>query len=54
MTIISLLLVLLVERVTTKSQYWQFEFYFNKLVKAYHPTSLCRLHFSATTGRWID
>ncbi|KXI30897.1 beta-lactamase regulator AmpE [Paraglaciecola hydrolytica] len=30
MTIISLLLVLLVERVTTKSQYWQFEFYFNK------------------------
>jgi AmpE protein len=32
MTIISLLLVLLVERVTTKSQYWQFEFYFNKYI----------------------
>ncbi|MDP5039508.1 MAG: beta-lactamase regulator AmpE [Paraglaciecola sp.] len=31
MTIISLLLVLLVERVTTKSRYWQFEFYFNHL-----------------------
>ena len=33
MTIISLLLVLLVERVTTKSQYWQFEFYFNKYLQ---------------------
>lgn len=32
MTIISLLLVLLVERVTTKSQYWQFEFYFSKYI----------------------
>lgn len=30
MTLISLLLVLLVERVTTKSQYWQAEFYTNK------------------------
>ncbi|MCF2948684.1 beta-lactamase regulator AmpE [Paraglaciecola aquimarina] len=30
MTLISLLLVLLVERVTTKSQYWQAEFYSNK------------------------
>ena len=34
MTIISLLLVLLVERVTTKSQYWQFEFYFNKYLQS--------------------
>tara|TARA_R110002153_G_scaffold249897_6_gene406448 strand:- start:1936 stop:2757 length:822 start_codon:yes stop_codon:yes gene_type:complete len=40
MTIISLLLVLLVERVTTKSQYWQFEFYFNKLVKAFKKEDL--------------
>lgn len=34
MTIISLLLVLLVERVTTKSQYWQFEFYFHKYMQS--------------------
>lgn len=36
MTIISLLLVLLVERVTTKSHYWQFEFYFNKLSHSFN------------------
>lgn len=34
MTIISLLLVLLVERVTTKTQYWQFEFYFKKCLSS--------------------
>jgi AmpE protein len=40
MTLISLLLVLLVERVTTKSQYWQADFYVNKY-----------LHKAETLGR---
>jgi AmpE protein len=32
MTIISLLLVLVAERMTTKSQYWQFDYYFQRIV----------------------
>ncbi|MGJ8679620.1 beta-lactamase regulator AmpE [Paraglaciecola sp.] len=42
MTLISLLLVLLVERVTTKSQYWQAEFYSNKYTQ------------SIESGNWLN
>lgn len=50
MTIISLLLVLLVERVTTKSQYWQVEFYFNKLYQSFKSNDL---HDSSKSYWWI-
>lgn len=39
MTLISLLIVLLVERVTTKSQYWQAELYTNKYIQSIESTN---------------
>lgn len=50
MTIISLLLVLLVERITTKSQYWQFEFYFQKIFKTADSDTM---HKEIKTWWWL-
>nr|WP_264370916.1 regulatory signaling modulator protein AmpE [Paraglaciecola arctica] len=49
MTLISLLLVLLVERVTTKSQYWQAGFYTDKYLQFIEP----RGWFNSSSKSWI-
>ncbi|WP_299083242.1 beta-lactamase regulator AmpE [uncultured Paraglaciecola sp.] len=49
MTLISLLLVLLVERVTTKSQYWQAGFYADKYLQGI----VSRGGFTSTSKSWI-
>ena len=49
MTLISLLLVLLVERVTTKSQFWQVEFYTNKYLQGIES----RGWFNSSSKSWI-
>jgi|TARA_R110000868_G_scaffold168726_2_gene403554 AmpE protein len=49
MTLISLLLVLLVERVTTKSQYWQAGFYADKYLQLIEP----RGWFNSSSKSWV-
>jgi AmpE protein len=49
MTLISLLLVLLVERVTTKSQYWQAGFYTDKYLQSIQS----RDWFNSSSKSWI-
>lgn len=49
MTLISLLLVLLVERVTTKSQYWQSGFY----VEKYSQSIESRGWFNSSSKSWV-
>jgi len=49
MTIISLLLVLMAERMTTKSQYWQFDYYFQRIV---HNASDIHSHSQAKQNWW--
>ncbi|MEP1447468.1 MAG: beta-lactamase regulator AmpE [Paraglaciecola sp.] len=49
MTLISLLLVLLVERVTTKSQYWQGGFYADKYIQLVEPKGW----FESSSKSWI-
>lgn len=49
MTLISLLLVLLVERVTTKSQYWQAGFYTNKYIQGVES----RGWFDSSSKSWV-
>lgn len=49
MTLISLLLVLLVERVTTKSQYWQASYYVDKYI---HNIQI-RGWFASTSASWL-
>ena len=49
MTLISLLLVLLVERITTKSQYWQGGFYVDKYLQSIES----RGGFNSTSKSWV-
>jgi AmpE protein len=49
MTLISLLLVLLVERITTKSQYWQAGFYTDKYIQGVES----RGGFNSSYKSWI-
>jgi AmpE protein len=49
MTLISLLLVLLIERVTTKSRYWQTEFYVDKYLDAVEKRDLMR----KSSASWV-
>jgi AmpE protein len=49
MTLISLLLVLLVERATTKSQYWQAEFYADKYLENIES----RGWFNSSSKSWV-
>ena len=49
MTLISLLLVLLIERVTTKSRYWQTEFYVDKYLDAVEKRDLMR----ESSASWV-
>jgi AmpE protein len=49
MTLISLLLVLLIERVTTKSRYWQAEFYVAKYLSQVESTDA----FSSSSKSWL-
>jgi AmpE protein len=49
MTLISLLLVLLIERVTTKSQYWQAGFYADKYIQLIEP----RGWFNSSSKSWV-
>ncbi len=49
MTLISLLLVLLVERITTKSQYWQAGFYADKYLENIES----RGWFNSSSKSWV-